>query len=68
MLTFFPNLPEAAEAQLKVANIHYKQMDKADRDVAQAQRAEDECRQVLVQFPSSKFAKQAQQLLRNVQA
>jgi outer membrane protein assembly factor BamD len=25
-ITFFPNLPEAAEAQLKVANIHYKQM------------------------------------------
>src|SRR6266849_9567409 len=26
--TFFPNMPEAAEAQLKVANIHYKQMEK----------------------------------------
>ena len=31
-ITFFPNLPEAAEAQLKVANIHYKQMEKPDRD------------------------------------
>ena len=28
---------------------------------------DDQCRQVLVQFPSSKFAKQAEQLLRNVQ-
>jgi len=24
--TFFPNMPEAAEAQLKLANIHYQQM------------------------------------------
>ena len=27
-ITFFPSLPEAAEAQLKVANIHYRQMEK----------------------------------------
>ena len=27
--TFFPNMPEAAEAQLKVANIHYQEMEKA---------------------------------------
>src|SRR5947209_15092412 len=66
-ILFYPNMEEAAESQFKVCNIHYKQMDKADRDVAQAQRAEDECRQVLIQFPSSKFAKQAEQLLRNVQ-
>ena len=26
---FFPNMPEAAEAQLKIANIHYQQMEKA---------------------------------------
>src|SRR5580704_15433502 len=24
--TFFPNMPEAAEAQLKIANIHYQEM------------------------------------------
>ena len=38
--TFFPNLPEAAEAQMKVANIHYRQMEKPDRDFNQAIRAE----------------------------
>ena len=27
--TFFPNMPEAAEAQLKIANIHFKEMEKA---------------------------------------
>jgi outer membrane protein assembly factor BamD len=47
--------------------IHNPHMEKADRDPQHAQRAEDECRNVLVQFPNSKFAPRAQQLLRNVQ-
>jgi outer membrane protein assembly factor BamD len=42
-------------------------MEKADRDPIHALRAEDECRQLLAQFPNSKFAPEAQQLLRNVQ-
>ena len=46
-ILFYPNMEEAAESQYKVCNIHYRQMDKADRDNAQAQRAEDECRQGL---------------------
>ena len=66
-ILFYPNMEEAAESQYKICNIHYKQMDKADRDNAQGQRAEDECRQVMVQFPNSKFTDQAQQMLRNVQ-
>jgi len=66
-ILFYPNMEEAAESQYKVCNIHYKQMDKADRDNAQGQRAEDECRQVMVAFPNSKFVPQAQQMLRNVQ-
>src|SRR6266700_577298 len=66
-ILFYPNMEESAESQFKVCNIHYKQMDKPDRDVAQAQRAEDECRLVLVSFPNSKFAKEAEQQLRNVQ-
>ena len=31
-ITFFPNQPEAAEAQMKVADIYYMQMEKPDRD------------------------------------
>jgi outer membrane protein assembly factor BamD len=31
-ITFFPNAPEAAEAQMKVADIYYQQMEKPDRD------------------------------------
>jgi len=64
---FYPTMEEAAESQEKVCLIHYKQMDKADRDRNQAIRAEDECRQLLVEYPNSKFAPQAQQMLRNVQ-
>ena len=43
---FFPNMPEAAEAQLKIANIHYQQMEKPDRDYTHAKRAEEEYRKL----------------------
>src|SRR5437764_4495634 len=65
--TFFPNLPEAAEAQLKIANMHYKQMEKPDRDYTHAMRAEDEYRQLIQQFSDSKLVPEAKQRLREVQ-
>src|SRR5438270_2275951 len=65
--TFFPNMPEAAEAQLKVAGIHYRQMEKADRDFTHAKRAEDEYRQLIQQYPDSKLVPEAKQKLRQVQ-
>ena len=58
---------ESAEAQEKVCLIHVKQMEKPDRDDKHASKAEEECRLLLTQFPNSKFAPQAQQLLRNIQ-
>jgi outer membrane protein assembly factor BamD len=66
-ILFFPNMEESAESQFKICNIHYKQMEKADRDSAQAQRAEDECRDGIQKFPNSKFVPQMQQMLRNTQ-
>jgi outer membrane protein assembly factor BamD len=66
-ILFYPQMEEAAEAQEKICNMQYKQMEKADRDPTHALRAEDECRQLLVQFPNSKFAPEAQQMLRNIQ-
>jgi outer membrane protein assembly factor BamD len=66
-ILFYPTMEEAAESQEKVCMIHYKQMDKVDRDPNQALRAEDECRQLIVQFPNSKFVDETQQLLRNIQ-
>jgi outer membrane protein assembly factor BamD len=64
---FFPNLKEAAEAQLKIANIHYQQMEKSDRDYTHAKRAEDEYRKVILQYPESKLIPDAKKRLLEVQ-
>jgi outer membrane protein assembly factor BamD len=66
-ITFFPNMPEASEAQLKIANIQYQQMEKADRDYTHAKRAEDEYRNMILQFPDSKLLPEAKQRLLEVQ-
>src|SRR6516164_7518337 len=66
-ILFYPQMEESAEAQEKVCDIHYKQMEKADRDPMHALRAEQECKQLLLQFPNSKFAPLAQQKLRDIQ-
>jgi outer membrane protein assembly factor BamD len=65
--TFFPNMQEAAEAQLKIANIHYQEMEKPDRDYTHAMRAEDEYRQLILQYPDSKLIPEAKQRLLEVQ-
>jgi len=66
-ITFFPNMPEAAEAQMKIGDIHFKQIEKPDRDYTHAKRAEDEYRQMLLQFPDSKLAPVARTKLLDVQ-
>jgi len=66
-ITFFPNMPEAAEAQMKIANIHFKEMEKADRDPTHALRAQDEYRQMILQFPDSPLVPQAKERLLEVQ-
>src|SRR6202789_4057054 len=66
-ITFFPNAPEAAEAQMRVGDIYFRQMDKPDRDYAKAQHAEEEYRLMLQQFPESTLVPQAKQRLREVQ-
>jgi outer membrane protein assembly factor BamD len=66
--TFFPNMPEAAEAQLKIANIQYQQMEKADRDYTHAKRAEDEYRNLIMQYPdNAKLVKEGKERLMEVQ-
>ncbi len=66
-ITFFPNMEEAVEAQYKVAMIHYNQMDKPDRDSTHARRAEMEFKELLQNYPDSKFNAEATQRLREVQ-
>ena len=66
--TFFPNMPEAAEAQLKIANIQYQQMEKADRDYTHAKRAEEEYRNLIMQYPDNpKLVKEGKERLLEVQ-
>jgi outer membrane protein assembly factor BamD len=65
--TFFPNAPEAAEAQMKVAEIYYQQMEKPDRDYTNALQAETEYRNMINMYPDSTLVPQAKQRLRDVQ-
>lgn len=66
-ITFFPNQPEAAEAQMRVADIYFMQMEKPDRDHTNADRAEEEYRTMIQQFPDSPLVPRAKQRLREVQ-
>ncbi len=66
-ILFYPQMEEAAEAQQKICDMQYQQMDKSDRDPTHAFRADDECRNLLTQFPNSKFAPEAAQKLRDIQ-
>ena len=66
-ITFFPNAPEAAEAQMRVGDIYFKQMDKPDRDYTKTKQAEQEYRLMMQQFPDSPLVPQAKQRLREVQ-
>jgi outer membrane protein assembly factor BamD len=66
-ITFFPDAPEAAEAQLKVGDIYYQQMEKPDRDFTNAIEAEKAYRKMINMFPDSTLIPRAKQKLRNVQ-
>lgn len=64
---FFPNAPEAAEAQMRIGDIYFRQMDKPDRDYAKALHSEEEYRRMITDYPDSKLIPQAKQRLREVQ-
>jgi len=66
-IVFFPFLPEAGYAQLQVANAHYQQMAKPDRDRSEAKAAEEEYQTFLAKYPKDPLAPKAEQRLRDVQ-
>ncbi|MGH9682798.1 MAG: outer membrane protein assembly factor BamD [Candidatus Acidiferrales bacterium] len=66
-ITFFPFLDEASYAQMQVGMAHYRMMEKADRDNAQAEAAEDEFQAFLLKYPQSPLLPKAEQHLREVQ-
>jgi outer membrane protein assembly factor BamD len=66
-ITFFPFLPEAAYAQMQIAMVHYRRMDRSDRDHAEAQLAETEFQTFLQKYPDSPLVPQSTQRLREIQ-
>ena len=64
---FFPNAPEAAEAQMRIGDIYFRQMDRPDRDYSKALHSEEEYRRMLTDYPDSILVPQAKQRLRDVQ-
>jgi len=66
-ITFFPFLDESANAQMQIAMAHYRQMEKPDRDHAEAVQAEAEFQTFLEKYPNSPLLPQAEQHLRDVQ-
>src|SRR6202789_2650272 len=63
-ITFFPDAPEAAEAQMKVGDIYYQQMEKPDRDFTNALEAENASRQMITLSPDSPLIPRARQAWR----
>jgi outer membrane protein assembly factor BamD len=66
-ILFYPQMEESAEAQERVCDIHYRQMEKPDRDTNEALRAQQECKELIMHYPNSKYAPVAQQRLRDIQ-
>jgi len=66
-ITFFPFLPEAAYAQMQIAMVHYRRMDRSDRDHSEAQFAEQEFQTFLQKYPDSPLVAQSTQRLREIQ-
>ena len=66
-ILFYPSMEESAEAQMKICDIHFKQLDKPDRDNTHLTKADEECKNVLSKFPNSRFAPQAAARVRQVQ-
>lgn len=68
-ITFFPNAPEAGEAQMRVGDIYFKQIDATDRDYSKVLKAQEAYRLMLKTYPDAPptLLKQAKQDLREVQ-
>jgi outer membrane protein assembly factor BamD len=66
-ITFFPYLDEAAYAQERVGLVHFRRMDKPDRDRNEALLAEQELQNFLLKYPQNPNAGEVEQYLRDVQ-
>ena len=66
-ILFYPNMEESAEAQYKICEMQFQQMDKPDRDNVHARLGDAECKDVLQKWPNSQYATAAADMLRKIQ-
>jgi outer membrane protein assembly factor BamD len=66
-ITFFPNAPEVTFAQHRAAMCNFRRLEKPDRDRTYAYRAEREFQDLLLNYPDSEYAGDAEKKLLQVQ-
>ena len=66
-ILFYPTMEEAAESQKRICEIHIEQMEKAGSRSQQRPARRARMRQLITQFPNSKFVPETEQKLRNIQ-
>jgi len=66
-IQFFPDDPLAAETMMKMAEIHLKQVQAADRDITQAKLAERQLKEMMRRYPTSEKKERTEQMMNEVQ-
>ncbi|HEY7910650.1 MAG TPA: outer membrane protein assembly factor BamD, partial [Blastocatellia bacterium] len=66
-IQFFPDDPLADDAMLKMAEIHLKQVQAADRDTTHAKLAERQLKELLRRYPNTDGKQQVEQMMEEVQ-
>lgn len=66
-ITFFPNAPEVDFAQHRAAMCNFRRLEKPDRDRTYAERAEREFQTLMLDYPDSDYAAEAEKKLLQVQ-
>jgi outer membrane protein assembly factor BamD len=66
-IQFFPDDPLAAETMMKMAEIHLKQVQAADRDITQARLAERQLKEMMRRYPTSEKKERTEQMMNEVQ-
>jgi outer membrane protein assembly factor BamD len=66
-IQFFPDDALAAETMMKMAEIHLKQVQAADRDITQARLAERQLKEMMRRYPNSEKKERTEQMMNEVQ-
>jgi outer membrane protein assembly factor BamD len=66
-ITFFPTAPEAPEAKYRAGMSHFRLMGKPDRDLAEAESAQQQFKQFLEKYPDNDLVPLVKGRLREVQ-